>query len=232
MTTVVPSASAETAADTVADGGAQTFIIDGGIATDAPWAARLYRGGSGSCSATVIAPEWILTAQHCVGAGAEITFRVGSLDAESGGTIVGVDEIIHHPSADISLVRIDQAVSVPFSPLGTVGAAEVGQTVQLYGWGATCTGNEGACQSRELKYADTRVDSLNARDWLGGIAVGVSRINGIAAGGDSGGPMFATSPIDGQYYQIGVASTSDRATVSFYTDITRYRDWISSIAGV
>ena len=94
----------------------------------------------------------------------------------------------------------------------------VGQTVQLYGWGATCTNQpEINCQSRYLKYANTRVTSVNGRDYRGGIAISVSRIDGIAAGGDSGGPMFATSPVDGRRYQVGVASTSDRSTRSNYT---------------
>ncbi|ASO18703.1 secreted trypsin-like serine protease [Actinoalloteichus hoggarensis] len=211
---------------------AQTFIIDGEFATDAPWAARMFSSGSPVCSATIIAPEWILTATHCVSSPSATTFRVGSLDANGGGTVVGVTETVAHPVADITLARIDQAVDATYAPLGSVGDVRVDDTVQLYGWGATCTGNESGCQSQFLKYADTRVHTLDGQDWLGGDAVGVTRINGIAAGGDSGGPMFATSPVDGGYYQVGVASTSDRATVSFYTDITRYRDWISSVAGV
>jgi hypothetical protein len=32
--------------------------------------------------------------------------------------------------------------------------------------------------------------------------------------------------------QVGVASTSDRATRTAYTNVTRYRPWIQSIAGV
>jgi hypothetical protein len=44
--------------------------------------------------------------------------------------------------------------------------------------------------------------------------------------------MFATSPVDGRRYQVGVASTSDRSNVSNYTNVTRYRPWIQSLAGV
>jgi len=31
---------------------------------------------------------------------------------------------------------------------------------------------------------------------------------------------------------VGVASTSDRSTTTFYTNITRYRAFIQSVAGV
>jgi hypothetical protein len=32
--------------------------------------------------------------------------------------------------------------------------------------------------------------------------------------------------------QVGVASTSDRSNNTAYTNITRYRSWISQVAGV
>ena len=113
------------------------------------------------------------------------------------------------------------------APLGTASNVSVGQTVQVYGWGATCTGQpEINCQSRYLKYANVRVTSVSCRDYTGGVAVCAQRIDGITAGGDSGGPMFASGR------QVGVASTSDRSTRTAYTNITQYRSWISSVAGV
>ncbi|MDQ2587063.1 MULTISPECIES: S1 family peptidase [Saccharothrix] len=227
LTTLAPTASAAPADDVT------PYIIGGGTATNAPWAARLFRNGQQNCSATIIAPTWILTAQHCVASAGTYTFRVGSLDQTTGGTLVTATRIIQHPSVDLALAQIDRSVSGTYAPLGTTTAVAVNQTVQLYGWGATCTNQpEINCQSRYLKYADTRVTSVNGRDYRGGIAISVTRVNGIAAGGDSGGPMFATSPVDGRRYQVGVASTSDRSTRSNYTAVTRYRDWIRSYAGV
>jgi secreted trypsin-like serine protease len=228
LTALAPTASAAPA-----DGGVQPYIIGGGTATNAPWAARLFRNGQQNCSATIIAPTWILTAQHCVASSGTYTFRIGSLDQTTGGTVATATQIIQHPSVDLALARLDRSVSATYAPLGTTTAVQTGQTVQIYGWGATCTNQpEINCQSRYLKYADTSVTSVNGRDYRGGIAISVTRVNGIAAGGDSGGPMFATSPVDGRRYQVGVASTSDRSTRSNYTAVTRYRDWIRSYAGV
>ncbi|QFZ23172.1 S1 family peptidase [Saccharothrix syringae] len=226
LTAVVPAASAAPAA-------VEPYIIGGGTATDAPWAARLFRNGQQNCSATIIAPTWVLTAQHCVASSGTYTFRIGSLDQTTGGTLATATQIIQHPSVDLALARLDRSVSATYAPLGTTTAVQVNQTVQLYGWGATCTNQpEINCQARYLKYANTRVTSVNGRDYRGGIAISVTRVDGIAAGGDSGGPMFATSPVDGRRYQVGVASTSDRSSRSNYTAVTRYRDWIRSYAGV
>ncbi|MBB5955201.1 secreted trypsin-like serine protease [Saccharothrix tamanrassetensis] len=226
MTTLAPAAQAQ-------ESDVTPYIIGGGTAGNAPWAARLFRNGQQNCSATIIAPTWILTAQHCVASSGTYTFRVGSLDQTTGGTLVTATRIIQHPSVDLALAQLDRSVSATYAPLGTTSAVQTGQTVQLYGWGATCTNQpEINCQSRYLKVANTRVTSVNGRDYRGGVAISVTRVDGIAAGGDSGGPMFATSPVDGKRYQVGVASTSDRSRTSNYTAVTRYRDWIRSYAGV
>ena len=86
-----------------------------------------------------------------------------------------------------------------------------------------------------------RLDQVVAAQLLLGVGIGAvlnlglavddlyaCRIDGIAAGGDSGGPMFA----DGR--QVGVASTSVRSSVSNYTSLNNssYRSWIRTNAGV
>ncbi len=201
-------------------------IIGGGFASNAPWAARLFVNGRQTCSASIIAPQFVLTARHCVSSGTH-TFRIGSLDQLSGGTVATGTTITRHPTADLAIVRLSQAVQATYSPLGTTANVAAGQTVQIYGWGATCTNQpEINCQSRLLKVANVVVTTVNGRDAFGGIAVTARRGNGIAAGGDSGGPMF------GAGRQVGVASTSNRSTVTNYTNITRYRPWIQSVAGV
>ncbi len=208
-------------------GGATPMIIDGGFASNAPWAARLFVNGRQNCTATIIAPTYILTAKHCVSSSGTYTFRIGSLDQTSGGTMATGVAITRHSTADLAIVRLDRSVSATYSPLGTSTDVAVGQTVQVYGWGATCTNQpEINCQSQYLKYANVRVTSVSCRDYTGGVAVCAQRIDGITAGGDSGGPMFASGR------QVGVASTSDRSTRTAYTNITRYRSWISSVAGV
>ncbi|NUT48289.1 MAG: trypsin-like serine protease [Saccharothrix sp.] len=217
----VPSASA-TPAPTAGD--VTPYIIGGGYAGNAPWAARLFSNGRQTCTATIIAPTWVLTAKHCVSGGG-LSFRVGSLDQTSGGTLAnGVQTYTH--SSDLSLVRLDRSVSATYARLGQPGSVTVGQTVQVYGWGATSQcGSEINCQSQYLKVANVIVTS-GCTDAYGGAAICARRGDGITAGGDSGGPMMAGG------VQVGVASTSDRQTTTAYTNVTRYRSWIQSVAGV
>jgi secreted trypsin-like serine protease len=222
-------APAATAAPAPSDGDVGVQIIGGSFATNAPWAARMFLNGQQRCSATIIAPSYILSAQHCVAgtSAGSLTFRIGSLDQFSGGQTARGVSYTTHPTADLSIIRLDHAVSATYSPLGVVGNVSVGQTVQVYGWGATCTDQpEINCQSQRLKVANVSVTSISCSDYRGGIAVCARRGDGIPAGGDSGGPMFASGR------QVGVASTSDRATRTAYTNVTRYRSWIASVAGV
>lgn len=199
-------------------------IIGGGYAQSSPGAARLFSNGRETCSATIIAPTWILTAKHCVSGGG-LSFRIGSLDQHSGGTLAnGVQTYTH--GSDLALVRLDRSVQGTYATLGQPGTVRVGQTVQVWGWGATSQcGSEANCQSPYLKVANVTVTS-GCTDAYGGSAICARRGNGITAGGDSGGPMTLNG------VQVGVASTSDRQTTTAYTNVTAYRSWIQSVAGV
>ncbi|MFB9926586.1 S1 family peptidase [Amycolatopsis halotolerans] len=207
---------------------AQPAIIDGSTADSLHSAARMFAGGQELCSATIVAPDWILTARHCTqGAGGkQITFHIGSLD-QTQGTEVSATSVHDSPDADISLVQIDQKVQTEYAPLGIASDVNVGDTAQVYGWGATCTDQpEINCQSQVLKVANVSVTSVNCPDGAAGVSVCANRGDGITAGGDSGGPMYANGK------QVGVASTSDRQSYTAYINVTQYRDWIQSVAGV
>ncbi|MFC3455218.1 S1 family peptidase [Amycolatopsis speibonae] len=218
------TAPAATAAE---PSGVQPMIIGGQNAQSGPWAARLFVNGQQNCTATIIAPQYILTAKHCVASSGSYTFRIGSLDQQSGGTMATGSTITRHSGADLAIVKLTSSVNATYSPLGTTSSVAVGQNVQVYGWGATSQcGSEINCQSRYLKVATVRVNSVGCSDYSGGVAVCANRVDGITAGGDSGGPMFSGGR------QVGVASTSDRSNNTAYTNITRYRSWIQQVAGV
>ncbi|MYU26468.1 S1 family peptidase [Streptomyces sp. SHP 1-2] len=225
MLSAVAFAPGATAAPAGPGTGGPQPIIGGGYASNAPWAARLFSNGQQTCSSTIIASNWILTAKHCV-TGGGLSFRIGSLNQSSGGTVANGVQTYTHSQADLALVRLDRSVSAGYAQLGQPGTVRVGQNVQVYGWGATSQcGSEINCQSTLLKVANVTVTS-GCYDAYNGSAICARRGDGITAGGDSGGPMMAGG------VQVGVASTSDRQTTTAYTNVTAYRSWIQSIAGV
>ncbi|MGI8309689.1 trypsin-like serine protease [Saccharopolyspora hattusasensis] len=77
-----------------------------------------------------------------------------------------------------------------------------------------------------MKVADVNVADIARGDYRDGTAVCAGRGYGIPAGGDSGGPIFAGN------VQVGAASTGDRQSTAAYPNVTEYRDWIQSMAGV
>lgn len=74
-------------------------------------------------------------------------------------------------------------MNATYSPLGTSTDVRAGQTVQVYGWGATSRcGSEINCQSRYLKVANVRVTTPQYSDYEGGVAVRATYGDGITAG--------------------------------------------------
>ncbi|WP_158893722.1 S1 family peptidase [Amycolatopsis anabasis] len=193
-------------------------IIGGQLVSSAPWAAAVYRNGSFTCSGTIIAPEWVLTAKHCVGSG--LTVRVGHV-MRAQGTLATVRQY-HNSSADQSLLRLSTPVQTSaYSKLADANPA-IGTTNQIYGWGYT---SRNGPVSPQLKVADVRMTSI-CRDYYGGQALCTSRITGNAWSGDSGGPQM----IDG--VQVGVASTADGSSTQQYSSVAATRSWIRQTAGV
>ncbi|MBW5420086.1 trypsin-like serine protease [Streptomyces sp. BG9H] len=201
--------------------GAQPII--GGRETQAqPYHARVLQNGQGICTATLVSARHILTAKHCVDRSAQYTFRIGSTYASSGGTMAAAARVTLHPSADLAMVRLDRDVTLTPAKIAST-YPQTGTNVSVYGWGATCRDNESTCQSPVLKTAAMRMTGLTT-DHYGGTAIALQGVDGVAAGGDSGGPAMVGGTV------VGVASTSDRQSRSNYTATAAYTNWIQSAA--
>ncbi|QFZ19720.1 S1 family peptidase [Saccharothrix syringae] len=206
-------------ANAAEDGGAQPLIIGGAPVSSAPWAAAVYRSGSFTCSGTILAPQWVLTAKHCVGAG--LSVRVGNV-YRAQGTPSSVTRYVSHPQADMSLLQL--ATPIQTSQYSRLADANppTGSTNQLYGWGYT---SRTGPVSPQLKTADVRLTSI-CRDYYGGQALCTTRITGNAWSGDSGGPQVYNG------LQVGVASTADGTSTQQYSSVPAVRAWIRSTSGV
>jgi secreted trypsin-like serine protease len=192
-------------------------IIGGGTVSSAPWSAQIYTNGRFTCSGTIIAARWVLTAHHCVQP--NLSVRVGDVRLGSGTSATVARSVTRN---DLALLNLDRAINTTFSPLGDTDPT-VGATNSIYGWGMTCY--SGCNPASQLKTATVRVSGFTT-DAYGGRAIASTRINGNAWKGDSGGPETYNGK------QVGVASTADGSTRQNYASVPFNRSWIRSTSGV
>jgi secreted trypsin-like serine protease len=194
-----------------------TQIIGGGTVSSAPWSAQIYRNGSFTCSGSIIAARYVLTAAHCTGG--TMSVRVGAV-VRGSGTLANVSSV--STQNDLAVLLLDRSISTTFMRLAS-NNPPTGSTNSIYGWGMTCFSGCGA--ATQLKTATVRVTGLS-RDAFGGQAIASTRINGNAWRGDSGGPQVYNG------LQVGVASTADGVTRQNYGSVAFNRSWIRSVSGV
>lgn len=224
----------------VATAGPSAAVIGGERSGYGPWAVRMLVDGKPECTATAIAPQWIIGASHCFFEQGEpvadrrIVFRVGSLDEREGTPVRPLPgKRVGSAQADMMLVKVPP-MRVRTAPLST-SPARPGQRVRQLGWGATCTGDENRCQSPVLKQATLRVlDPDDARCQGFTVPDGsdfcMRKVTGIPAGGDSGGPVMTLGP-RGTETLVGVFDGSDREAIAGAGDVSRQLSWIRSVIG-
>lgn len=218
LTTALAGVLATASGAAAAPAGPQP-IIGGSTVSSAPWAAAVFSNGSFTCSGSVIAAQWVLTARHCVSG--TMSVRVGSVYYASGGVTRTVSAA--YARYDLALLKLSSTVSTSTVTLASSNPP-IGSTNSIYGWGMTCYSGCGA--SSQLKTATVQVTSTSVTDAYGGPAIRSTRINGNAWRGDSGGPQFYNGR------QVGVASTADGVSIQNYASVAYSRAWIASVAGV
>lgn len=112
------------------------------------WVAAVLHGGSYVCAGSLIDPEWVLTAAHCVNS-PSITVRVGANSRFDTSRSRTVDLVRVHPSyqpfdiysTDIALLRLSQPITDrPWARVaGNTGHPILGQALTVTGWGETFT---------------------------------------------------------------------------------------------
>ncbi|HEY0481124.1 MAG TPA: FG-GAP-like repeat-containing protein [Kofleriaceae bacterium] len=138
------------------------------------------------CAGTLIAPSYVLTAEHCMFSGNVMTFNTGT-DVPNW-VHHEVDQKIQHPTRDLLIAHLT-------SPIMDIAPAVLGDG-SLPGVGTSCTAvgsgthNVGNNSSLGLKRSATVQVTSATSD-----TVAVQAVTGIPDEGDSGGPLSCNGSV-------------------------------------
>jgi Trypsin len=201
-----------------------------------------------SCTATAIGRDLLLTAAHCVQAGAD--YKLLGSEPGQPPVLKGIIRIERHPqfdikrlfshlaTADVALIKLAEPIPPRISPARIAAENEtvaVGDSLVVAGYGVTVRGDgrTGGTARAAALVVTGQPGSLQIR-LFDPLSKGVSAGLGACAG-DSGAPAFRVSGSGPAILGVVSWSTGPNLTVGCggltgITPLTRYRGWIVDTA--
>ena len=223
-----------------------------------PWLVVVFHEGEGEafqCTGTVVSPNVILTAAHCVEdprTGHRYTASgylivTGTVDwTHAPRQVLGVSNTVVFPSfnrldasGDAALLVLSTPTTAPAVPLASsaTDAAFVapGHHALMAGWGETSLGGP---VPHELHWAGTTVQSSRYCEAHSRVYAPAEELctldapthHAVACFGDSGGPLLGTLPATGEVVELGIAShlytACEPTSPVVYTRADLVRSWV------
>jgi hypothetical protein len=208
---------AATPANAVVDGS----VVAGGYYNDPrpnpnPYAfVGLWELGGSFCTASLVSPDYVLTAGHCAG-NARVTFNVLNRDRDLGTDAVEIRNVVEYkwqddaPGAPIMGPTLLAKLDKPITDIAPVRMPDktadkslwaTGSRLSLLGWGFindSDTVRSAELRSAELKVADNAISLPPLRGMMK-----MNHVSGYGTHGDSGAPLVGRNS-RGDLVQVGI----------------------------